>query len=381
LALLPFSKAFVKEETLVSCDFIALANPGVQKISPYQPGKPIDELKRELGLDDVIKLASNENPLGTSPLALAAIQKELAEVARYPDGNGFVLKNAIHRRFGFAHNRITLGNGSNDILEFVARAYLREGDHAIYSQHAFAVYPLVVQAVGATGIEVRAKNWGHDLVAMAAAVTPRTKLIFIANPNNPTGTWFELAEFERFMQAVPEHVLVILDEAYVEYVTEASALNGLDHVDHYPNLLVSRTFSKAYGLASLRVGYAVSSEAVTNILNRVRQPFNVNSLALAAAAAALGDADFVGRSRDLNAAGMAQIIAGLSDMGLPHIPSRGNFIAFDVGRPGLAVFDALLRKGVIVRPVTSYGMPNHLRVSIGLPEENARFLETLRHIL
>ena len=365
----------------MSCDFIALANPGVQKISPYQPGKPIDELRRELGLDDVIKLASNENPLGTSPLALAAIQKELAEVARYPDGNGFVLKHAIHQRFGFAHNRITLGNGSNDILEFVARAYLREGDHAIYSQHAFAVYPLVVQAVGATGIEVRAKNWGHDLVAMAAAVTPRTKLIFVANPNNPTGTWFEQAEFERFMQAVPEHVLVILDEAYVEYVTEASALNGMDHVDRHPNLLVSRTFSKAYGLASLRVGYAVSSEAVTNILNRVRQPFNVNSLALAAAAAALGDADFVARSRDLNAAGMAQIIAGLSDMGLPHIPSRGNFVAFDVGRPGLAVFDSLLRKGVIVRPVTSYGMPNHLRVSIGLPEENARFLETLRHIL
>lgn len=365
----------------MSCDFIALANPGVQKISPYQPGKPIDELKRELGLDDVIKLASNENPLGTSPLALAAIQKELTEIARYPDGNGFVLKDAIHRRFGFAHNRITLGNGSNDILEFVARAYLREGDHAVYSRHAFAVYPLVVQAVGATGIEVRAKNWGHDLVAMAAAVTHKTKLVLIANPNNPTGTWFEKAEFEAFMQAVPEHVLVVLDEAYVEYVTEASALNGLDYVDRYPNLLVSRTFSKAYGLAALRVGYAVASTAVTNILNRVRQPFNVNSLALAGAAAALGDTDFVAKSRELNAAGMAQITAGLEEMGLPVIPSRGNFIAFDVGRPGLAVFDALLRKGVIVRPVTSYGMPNHLRVSIGLPAENARFLAALHQVL
>lgn len=365
----------------MSCDFIALANPGVQKISPYQPGKPIDELKRELGLDDVIKLASNENPLGASPLAIAAVQKELAEIGRYPDGNGFVLKDAVHRRFGFAHNRITLGNGSNDILEFVARSFLREGDEAVFSQHAFAVYPLVVQAVGATGIEVPAKNWGHDLDAMAAAVTPRTKLIFIANPNNPTGTWFEKAEFEAFLKAVPEHVLVVLDEAYVEYVTQPTALNGFDHVDHWPNLLVSRTFSKAYGLASLRVGYAIASADITNILNRVRQPFNVSSYALAAAAAALFDHDFVGKSRHLNAAGMKQIEAGLSALGLSFIPSRGNFIAFDVKQLGLPVFNALLKKGVIVRPVTSYGMPNHLRVSIGLPEENARFLDALGQVL
>jgi histidinol-phosphate aminotransferase len=365
----------------VSCDFIALANPGVQKISPYQPGKPIDELKRELGLDDVIKLASNENPLGASPRAIEAIEREVLDVARYPDGNGFVLKDAIHRQFGFPHGQITLGNGSNDILEFVARAYLREGDEAVYSQHAFAVYPLVVQAVGATGIEVPARNWGHDLKAMAAAITPRTKLVFIANPNNPTGTWFEQAEFTAFMAAVPAQVLVVLDEAYVEYVTEGSALNGLEHVNSHANLIVSRTFSKAYGLASLRVGYAIAHADITNVLNRVRQPFNVNSYALVAAVAALHDQDFVARSRDLNAAGMKQIEAGLTALGLEFIPSRGNFIAFDVKQPGLDVYQRLLKKGVIVRPVTSYGMPRHLRVSIGLPEENDRFLDALKQVL
>lgn len=365
----------------MSADFKTLANPGVQALSPYQPGKPIDELKRELGLTDIIKLASNENPLGASPLAQAAVKAALAELAIYPDGNGFVLKAALQKHFGFAPERLTLGNGSNDILELVGRAFLREGDEAVYSQHAFAVYPLVVQAVGAKGIEVPARNWGHDLPAMAAAITPRTRVVFIANPNNPTGTWFEQAAFEAFMAQVPEQVLVVLDEAYVEYVTQPSALNGFDFLGRYPNLLVSRTFSKAYGLAALRVGYAVASEDITNILNRVRQPFNVNSLALVAAAAALDDTDFVARSRALNAEGMRQLEAGLMRMGLGVIPSRGNFLAFDLGRPGLPVFDALLRRGVIVRPITSYGMPTHLRVTIGLPAENDRFLSTLQQVL
>lgn len=365
----------------MSCDFIALANPGVQKLSPYQPGKPVDELKRELGLSDIIKLASNENPLGTSPAALEAIRNELKECARYPDGNGFVLKDAIHRSFGFAPSQITLGNGSNDILELIARAFLREGDEAIYAQHAFAVYPLVVQAIGATGVEVPAKNWGHDLPAMARAITPKTKVIFIANPNNPTGTWFEKADFEAFLTEVPAHVLVVLDEAYVEYVTEVGALNGFDFVAHHANVIVSRTFSKAYGLASLRVGYAIAHPDVTNVLNRVRQPFNVNSYALAAAAAALFDEDFVRQSRELNAAGMKQLEDGFRAQGLGYIPSRGNFICVELGRPGLPVFQALLQKGVIVRPVANYGMPNHLRVSIGLPEENARFLTTLQQVL
>ncbi|MBK8327602.1 MAG: histidinol-phosphate transaminase [Moraxellaceae bacterium] len=365
----------------MSCDFLALANQGVQKLSPYQTGKPIDELKRELGLDDIIKLASNENPLGCSPLAVQAIQAEMNQIGRYPDGNGFNLKYAIQQKFGFDLNRMTLGNGSNDILELVARAFIAQGQAAIYSQHAFAVYPLAVQAVGGVGIEVPAKNFGHDLDAMAAAITANTKVVFIANPNNPTGTWFGRAEFEQFMAQVPDSVLVVLDEAYVEYVTDADFINGFDYVNQYPNLLVSRTFSKAYGLASLRVGYAIASPDVTNILNRVRQPFNVNSFALAAAVASLQDEAFVGQSRALNNAGMTQLEAGLTALGLAYIPSKANFIAFDTARPCVPVFNALLQQGVIVRPVANYGLPTYLRVSIGLESENARFLAALKQVL
>ncbi len=365
----------------MSCDFFALANPGVQKLSPYQPGKPIDELKRELGLNDIVKLASNENPLGCSPLALQAIQDELSQIGRYPDGNGFVLKQAIRDKFGFDTARITLGNGSNDILELVARAFINPGEKAVFSQHAFAVYPLAVMAVNGIGVEVPARDFGHDLDAMAAAITPDTKVVFIANPNNPTGTWFSREAFETFMTRVAAGVLVVLDEAYVEYVTESGVLNGFDYVDRFPNLLVSRTFSKAYGLASLRVGYAIAHPDVTNILNRVRQPFNVNSFALAAAAASLRDDDFVVRSRDLNASGMRQLERGLKDLGLDFIPSRANFIAFDVQKPAMAVFQTLLREGVIVRPIANYGMPTWLRVSIGLESENARFLEALKKVL
>jgi histidinol-phosphate aminotransferase len=365
----------------MSCDFLALANQGVQKLSPYQTGKPIDELKRELGLDDIIKLASNENPLGCSPLAVQAIQAEMNQIGRYPDGNGFNLKYAIQQKFGFDLNRMTLGNGSNDILELVARAFIAQGQAAIYSQHAFAVYPLAVQAVGGVGIEVPAKNFGHDLDAMAAAITANTKVVFIANPNNPTGTWFGRAEFEQFMAQVPDSVLVVLDEAYVEYVTDADFINGFDYVNQYPNLLVSRTFSKAYGLASLRVGYAIASPDVTNILNRVRQPFNVNSFALAAAVASLQDEAFVGQIRALNSAGMTQLEAGLTALGLAYIPSKANFIAFDTARPCVPVFNALLQQGVIVRPVANYGLPTYLRVSIGLESENARFLEALKQVL
>ena len=365
----------------MSCDFLALANQGVQKLSPYQTGKPIDELKRELGLDDIVKLASNENPLGCSPLAVKAITAEMNQIGRYPDGNGFNLKHAIQQKFGFDLNRMTLGNGSNDILELVARAFIAQGQSAVYSQHAFAVYPLAVQAVGGLGIEVPAKNFGHDLDAMAAAITPNTKVVFIANPNNPTGTWFSRRVFESFMAQVPESVLVVLDEAYVEYVTDDDFMNGFDYVNQYPNLLVSRTFSKAYGLASLRVGYAIASPDVTNILNRVRQPFNVNSFALAAAAASLQDDNFVAQSRELNSAGMNQLEAGLTALGLAYIPSKANFIAFDTGRAGVPVFNALLQQGVIVRPVANYGMPTYLRVSIGLESENARFLAALKQVL
>ncbi len=366
-------------------DFLQQARPGVRHLAPYQPGKPVEELQRELGLSKVVKLASNENPLGPSPKALAAVQAALsaspAELGRYPDGNGFVLKDAISRKFGWSHDRITLGNGSNDVLELIARAFLGEGDDAIYARHAFAVYPLAVQAVNARGIEVAAKNYGHDLPAMAAAVTPATKVIFLANPNNPTGTWFEAAEFEAFMAAVPAQVVVVLDEAYGEFVSDAQALDGFAVLDRYPNLIVSRTLAKAYGLASLRVGYAVAGADITNILNRVRQPFNVNSLALVAAAAAIGDDDFVARSRALNDAGRQQWLDGLRALGLDAIPSRGNFLCVDMGQPALPLFQALLREGVIVRPVANYGLPNHLRISIGLAEENAFALAALARVL
>lgn len=356
------------------------ANDGIAHIAPYQPGKPIDELKRELGLNDVVKLASNENPLGCSPHAKAAIVQAIDEVGRYPDGNGFALKQQISQQFGVDMSQITLGNGSNDILELVARTFVSAGDEVIYSQHAFAVYALATQAVGAVGVEVAAKDYGHDLSAMAQAVTPKTRVIFIANPNNPTGTWFEEDAFSQFMQKIPAQVLVVLDEAYVEYFPQN--FNSLKFLSQYSNLLISRTMSKAYGLASLRVGFGVASSEVTNLLNRVRQPFNVSSFALAAAVAALKDTDFIEQSRALNLQGMAQLEQGFAQLGLNWVSSRANFILVDLRRSGSQVFDALLKKGVIVRPVGGgYGMPNHIRVSIGLQEENSRFLEALAQVL
>ena len=364
-------------------DFLALAQPGVQQLSPYVPGKPVDELARELDLDpaSIVKLASNENPLGPSPKALEAIRSELAELTRYPDGNGFELKSRLAARCGVQINQVTLGNGSNAILDLVARAYLAPGLNAVFSQYAFAVYPISTQAVGAQGKVVPAKDYGHDLEAMLAAIDANTRVVFIANPNNPTGTWFGPDALERFLTRVPQNVLVVLDEAYIEFAEGDELPDGLKYLARYDNLLVSRTFSKAYGLAALRVGYALSSAQIADVLNRVRQPFNVNSLALSAACAALDDADYLAQSRQLNDAGMAQLEAGLRELGLSWIPSKGNFIAVNFGRDTAAINQALLRAGVIVRPVVGYGMPNFLRVSIGLPAENARFLDALAKVL
>lgn len=365
----------------MTCDYIALAAQGVQGLTPYVPGKPVEELERELGIRNIIKLASNENPLGPSPKVLAALEQVKAELSRYPDGNGFKLKQALSQHLRVAMDTITLGNGSNDVLEIIARAYLAPGDEAIYSQYAFAVYPISIQAVNATAVVTPAVNYGHDLKAMAAAITAKTKLIFIANPNNPTGTWFGKAEWEAFMAQVPESVLVVLDEAYIEYVEDAGALDGLQYVNRYPNLIVSRTFSKAYGLAGLRVGYCISHPQVANVLNRVRQPFNVDSFALAAATAVLDDADYLQRSRRVNSDGMRQLVAGFNKLGLDYIPSAGNFIVVHVGRDAGPVYQALLKEGVIVRPVANYGMPQSLRISIGLPQENQRFLDALERVL
>jgi histidinol-phosphate aminotransferase len=357
-----------------------LATPGVRALQPYVPGKPIEELEREYGVKNAIKLASNENPLGPSPKALAAALAALPEIARYPDGGGFALKRALAAKLGVLPEQITLGNGSNDILEFAARAFVTAQDEVMFSQHAFAVYPIVTQAVDARAVEVPACDWAHDLDAMRVAITPRTRLIFIANPNNPTGTWLRRAALEAFLDKVPGSVIVVVDEAYFEYVEAGDYPNTVAWLARYHNLVCARTFSKIYGLAGLRVGYGVSSAAIADILNRVRQPFNVNSVAQAAALAALGDDAHLDKARRVNADGMRQLVQGFGRLGLDYIPSVGNFVCVEVGEAG-RVYEQLLRAGVIVRPVASYGMPRHLRVTVGLADENQRFLDALKAAL
>jgi len=354
----------------------------VRAIAPYQPGKPIAELARELGLAeaDIVKLASNENPLGVSPRALEAMRAALPEVTRYPDGSGLELKAAISRRFSVEPSQVVLGNGSNDVLEIAARAFLTVADSAVYAQHAFAVYPLVVQAIGARGIEVPARDFGHDLDAMLAAIRPDTRVVFVANPNNPTGTFIDGATLERFIARVPADVLVVLDEAYTDYLPDSDRYDSIAWLGRFPNLLVSRTLAKAYGLAGLRVGFGLAAAAVVDLLDRVRQPFNVNSLAQAAAVAVIDDLDFLRLSREVNRAGMAQITVGLAALGLSWIPSHANFVTVRLG-PAAEVFQRLLRAGVIVRPVAGYGLPEYLRVSIGTAAENSRFLDALAHAI
>lgn len=363
-------------------DLCELAPAYVRAISPYQPGKPISELAREMGLPecDIVKLASNENPLGASPRVLAAIENVMMEIARYPDGNGFTLKTALAQRHGVELSQIVLGNGSNDVLELTARAFLTPQSSAVYSQHAFAVYPLATQAVGARGIEAKAKDFGHDPEALLDAIEDDTRILFIANPNNPTGTLMDPPELLGLIERVPENVLVVLDEAYTEYLPEAHKSDSIGWLKRFPNLVVSRTFSKAYGLAGLRVGFALASPRVADMLNRVRQPFNVNSLAQAAAVAAMEDTAFLDECLEINRAGMIQLTEGFRRLGLDYIPSHGNFVAVRVGNAA-AVNRSLLRQGVIVRPVANYGMPEHLRISIGLEGENKVFLQALERAL
>ena len=360
----------------------SLAPDYIRAIMAYQPGKPISELAREMGIaeESIVKLASNENPLGMSVRARDAAITAIGEISRYPDGGAFALKKALCARFGVKPEQLVIGNGSNDILELASQAFLAPGLSAVYSRHAFAVYPLATNARGARGIEVAAKNFGHDLDAMAAAIEPQTRVVFIANPNNPTGTFVPGAELEAFLARVPRHVLVVLDEAYTEYLAPEQRYDSIAWLARFPNLLVSRTFSKAYGLAGLRVGYAIAHPEVADLMNRVRQPFNVSSVALAAAEAALDDDEFLARSAEVNRRGMVQLVAAFRELGLEWIPSAGNFVTFKVG-DAIGVNQALLRQGVIVRPIAAYGMPHWLRVSIGLPEENARFIEALRQAL
>jgi len=358
-----------------------LAVAGVQKLIPYKAGKPIDELERELGLQQIIKLASNENPLGPGKKAVAAIQAALPELALYPDGSGYRLKQALAKKYALDADQITLGNGSNELLELVARAFLTPEFEVVFSQHAFAVYPLVTQAIGAKAVVVPALNYAHDLDAMLQVVTAKTRLVFIANPNNPTGTLLAQADLERFIGALPDTVVCVLDEAYFEFVNQSADINSIDWLTKYPNLIVTRTFSKAYGLAGLRVGYSLSSPEIADILNRVRQPFNNNTLALVAAEAALTDEEHLQRTITNNVQGMQQLTDGFKSLGLEWIPSAGNFVSVDIKREGLPVYEALLRKGVIVRPVANYEMPDHLRISIGTPTENKLFLQVLNDVL
>ncbi|KRB92848.1 histidinol-phosphate transaminase [Noviherbaspirillum sp. Root189] len=358
----------------------------VRAIAPYQGGKPIAEVAREFGLDEakIIKLASNENPLGMPESAKQAMLGAMADLGRYPDANGFELKQAITGKYDVPAEWITLGNGSNDILELAAHAFVQPGQSVVYAEFSFAVYALATQAVGARAIMVAAKDYGHDLDAMAKAITTDTRLVFIANPNNPTGTFIPAADIAAFLAKVPQNVVVVLDEAYNEYLAPELQYESIAWVRQYPNLLVSRTLSKAYGLAGLRIGFGIAQPAITDLLNRIRQPFNVNSAAQAAAIAALNDSAFLQKSARLNAEGYKQLTEAFDAMNLEYVRSYGNFVLVRVGNDdgaGARINLELLKKGVIVRPVGNYGLPQWLRISIGLPEENAGFIDALKSIL
>ncbi|MCK6390875.1 MAG: histidinol-phosphate transaminase [Azonexus sp.] len=348
----------------------------VRAISPYQPGKPMTELARDMGMpvEQILKLASNENPLGMSPKAQAAVNAAISGISRYPDPFELVAKLA--GMAGVAANQVVLGNGSNDVLDLIARVFLCAGRSAVFSQHAFAVYPLATMSTGAELICTPAKDFGHDLEAMLAAIRSDTRIVWIANPNNPTGNFLPYPALREFLDRVPKDVIVVLDEAYNEYIPPEARVDSAAWVGEYPNLVVCRTFSKIYGLAGLRVGYAMAAPEVADWMNRVRQPFNVNNLAIAGALAALDDHAFVAASYELNTCGKAQLVAGFDRLGLSYIPSYGNFVTFKVG-DGAGVNQKLLQQGVIVRPIGGYGMPEWLRVTIGSEAENARFLDAL----
>lgn len=357
------------------------AVPDILDLAPYQPGKPVEDLERELGVRNALKLASNENPAGPAEGVRAALEAGRAGVRLYPDANGFALKEALAAHLETTPERITLGNGSNDVLDLLARVFVSPGDEVVYSEYAFLVYALVTRAASGTAVVVPARDWGHDLPAMAEAVTDRTKMIFIANPNNPTGTWTGARVLEDLLERVPAHVVVVMDEAYCEYVERDDYPDGLSYLQRFPNLVVTRTFSKIYGLAGLRVGYAVASKEITDLLNRVRQPFNVNHLAQKAALAALADQDHVARCRAVNSRGLAHFSAVCDALALPYIPSVANFLTVEFGERTTEIYDALLRKGIIVRPVVNYRMPGHLRITIGMPGDMDMLERALKQIL
>jgi histidinol-phosphate aminotransferase len=352
-------------------------HPDIASLNPYVPGKPIEELQRELGLSRIIKLASNENPLGPSPRAMATIGEDTATLHRYPDGGAFRLRAALADRWKVTSDHIILGNGSDEILGLLARTFLSPGDEALMADHTFVIYKMEVAAAHGIAVTVPLKNWRHDLPAMADAVTAKTRLLFVCNPNNPTGTMVSAEEVARLMARVPDHVIVVFDEAYFEYVRSADFPDSMAYVKQGRHAVVLRTFSKIYGLAGLRIGYGVTTPEIATLLNRVRPPFNANSVAQRAALAALSDDDHVARSRTVNEAGMDQVVNGLRALGFAPIPSEANFVYLDVGRDGRAVFEALLREGVIIRHIEG----RMVRVTIGRQEENQVFLTALARVL
>lgn len=368
--------------------YLTLATQGVQKLTPYQPGKPVEELERELGISDSIKLASNENPLGPSKLALDAINNISASINYYPDGGGFALSKKLAEKHQVDASCITLGNGSNDILELVTRAFLTPQHSAVFSAHSFAVYPIVVQAVGAKANVASAFSedyesmpLGHDPEALLAQIDNTTRIIFIANPNNPTGTWLTPSELEKLFDEIDENVIIVLDLAYTEYMSDELKPPIENWLRRYPNLVITQTFSKVYALAGLRIGYSISSSEIADILNRVRQPFNTNIIAQSAALASLDDEEHVLKSVAMNNEGKIFLQNAFSEMGLSFLPTMGNFISVNVKQNGMALYEKLLRQGVIVRPVANYAMPEYLRVTIGTQQQNMRFAETLRQCI
>ncbi len=363
----------------MTCDPLILAIPGVRGLVPYQPGKPIEELERELGVTGAIKLASNENPYGPGPKAQEAAAHALGQLARYPDGGGFALKRALARHLRVSERQITLGNGSNDVLELIARTFLSPAETAVCDQYAFAAYPISVRGIGAQVVMVPARDYGHDLEAMAAAVSPAVRMVYLANPNNPTGTWFDRDALAGFLARVPQTTIVVLDEAYFEYVTEDGYPDGCAWLAEYPNLIVVRTFSKVHGLAALRVGYAVSDERLAELMNRLRQPFNVNAVAQAAAVAAFEDTAYVARMVAVNRDERAALREAIAALGLAVLPSVGNFLCVEVG-DAAGLYQGLLRQGVIVRPLAPYALPAHLRITVGRPEENQRLVRALAEL-
>lgn len=361
-------------------DFRHLANSGVRELTPYQPGKPTEELERELGITSSIKLASNENPLGASPVAIAAGQLALANMHIYPDGGCFELKHTLADFLNVKPEQLTIGNGSENVLELIVKSYLHPGNSAVISQFAFLTIPILIQSYAAITKVVPAQNWGHDIPNMIKAIDDSTRIIFIVNPNNPTGTYTSIAEFELLMKSVPANVLVVIDEAYSEYIHQDDYPIVQSYLDKYPNLIITRTFSKVYGLAGLRLGYAISSPEVADILNRARLPFNVNSVAAKVACTAIKDQSHVDKSIALNNEGMKQVTHALQQRGISYIPSIGNFVTIDVS-DAKAIYQKLLLEGVIVRPLQAYGMPRHIRVTIGTHQQNERFIAALDNVL